>query len=379
MRQPSDHGDRAMKVNAKHGVVVWKVKRPPHNQVGQRNPPISTSSDARSTLLTAANGPKASPPPTRKAFHPFADIFPMLGEDRLQELARDINSRGLLDHIMLHEGQILDGRCRYVACEIAGVEPQFQDYVGDDPLSFVVSRNLHRRHLTESQRAVVAARLADLKPGANQHTPGLPIGRAADLLNVGTRTVARAREVLRRGVPELVKAVERGEVTVSAATDICAKPEAEQREIVTTAPDTGTNGKNQKARRKGRRLKQKQHDTDRDDMVPAAEVEHLKAELAVANERQRQLTQELENERVMASRAPAVDASMKAPSDLDIPPILDRRPLSPADKLAFDAVMAAWADATALRAALVGASPVARERFIAVLRADIASSSSAAK
>jgi ParB-like chromosome segregation protein Spo0J len=91
----------------------------------------------------------------------------VLAEERLHELAQDIKDRGLLDPIMLYEGQILDGRGRYRACKIVAVQPKFEDYVGDDALSFVVSRNLHRRHLTESQRAMVAARLADLKRGAN--------------------------------------------------------------------------------------------------------------------------------------------------------------------------------------------------------------------
>ena len=144
---------------------------------------------------------------------------------------------------MLYEGQILDGRGRYRACKIAAVQPKFEDYVGDDALSFVVSRNLHRRHLTESQRAMVAARLADLKRGANQHSQGLPIGRAADLLNVGERTVARAREVLRGGVPELVTTVEAGKIAVSAAADISGMPMPGQREMVASIPGGEADGK----------------------------------------------------------------------------------------------------------------------------------------
>jgi hypothetical protein len=53
-----------------------------------------------------------------------------------------------------------------------------------DPLSYVVSLNLRRRHLSESQRAMVAAKLATLKLGDNQHSEGLPIGRRSELLNV---------------------------------------------------------------------------------------------------------------------------------------------------------------------------------------------------
>jgi N6-adenosine-specific RNA methylase IME4 len=79
---------------------------------------------------------------------------------------------------------------------------------------------------------MVAAKLATLKLGDNQHSEGLPIGRSSELLNVGERTVARAREVQEHGTPELVSAVERGAVSVSAAADVAALPAQEQREIV---------------------------------------------------------------------------------------------------------------------------------------------------
>lgn len=81
---------------------------------------------------------------------------------------------------------------------------------------FVVSLNLKRRHLTESQRGMVASRLAKMPVGANQHSEGLPIGRASNMLNVGKRTVARAKEVTEKGAPELIAAVDAGEASVSA-------------------------------------------------------------------------------------------------------------------------------------------------------------------
>ena len=110
---------------------------------------------------------------------------------------------------------------------------RFEPYSGDDPVSYVVSLNLRRRHLNESQRAMVAAKLATLRDGQRADlVEGLPIGRASELLNVGERSVARAREVIDRGVPELQQAVERGHVSVSAAADVASKPVEEQRQIV---------------------------------------------------------------------------------------------------------------------------------------------------
>jgi hypothetical protein len=103
--------------------------------------------------------------------------------------------------ITLHEGKILDGRNRHRACEIAGVFPAFVEYIGADPLGFVVSHNLHRRHLTESQRGMVAAKLANLEDGqradrvAGSIDAPRPLDRtaAAEMLNVGESTVTRAR------------------------------------------------------------------------------------------------------------------------------------------------------------------------------------------
>src|SRR4029077_1311698 len=101
------------------------------------------------------------------------------------ELVADVKTNGLHEPIVVFEEKILDGRNRYRACQAAGVEPTYTTYQGDDPLALVISLNLKRRHLNESQRAMVAARLATLRDGQRaDHVEGLPIGRASDLLNV---------------------------------------------------------------------------------------------------------------------------------------------------------------------------------------------------
>jgi len=153
-------------------------------------------------------------------FHPVAGIFPLPRKDELRALADDIADHGLCEPIVTLEGQILDGRCRYLACKMAAVDPLFESHVGDDPIAYVLSRNFHRRHLTQPQRVMVAARLANLKLGANQHSEGMPIGAASKLLNVSERSVARAKQIICRGTPELVQAVESGEVSLLAGTQI---------------------------------------------------------------------------------------------------------------------------------------------------------------
>lgn len=101
--------------------------------------------------------------------------------------------------------------------------------MGEDALAFVVSHNLVRRHLSESQRGMIGARVATIKNGSNRYTLGSSIDEpristqtrdaAAAQLNVGTATVDRARRVIRDGVEELVHAVDSGEVSVNAAVD----------------------------------------------------------------------------------------------------------------------------------------------------------------
>jgi hypothetical protein len=94
-------------------------------------------------------------------------------------LAEDIKQNGLQNAITLCEGKILDGRNRFEACRIAGVEPEYETFDGDDPLKAVISLNLMRRHLDESQRAVIASRVANMT-----RTDTLKHGsRSADLPN----------------------------------------------------------------------------------------------------------------------------------------------------------------------------------------------------
>ena len=111
-------------------------------------------------------------------FHEYANIYRMLPEIELAKLAQDIKEKGQLLPITSYEEQILDGRNRYKACLIAGVDPRIEEYTGDDPLGLVASLNDHRRHDTENERAMVGARMANLKVGVNQHTPmGAPATR----------------------------------------------------------------------------------------------------------------------------------------------------------------------------------------------------------
>lgn len=93
--------------------------------------------------------------------HEYCLIFPPMTEAEFEGLKQSIAEIGLLEKIMLYEGQILDGKERYRACLAVGVEPQFEDFEGDDEkaLAFCLSANLYRQHVTPSQCAAMEAEL----------------------------------------------------------------------------------------------------------------------------------------------------------------------------------------------------------------------------
>lgn len=176
-------------------------------------------------------------------FHPIAELFPMMQGREFEELVEDVRSHGLLEPVWLYEGKVLDGRNRMRACNASGLDPEFREYDGDDPVGFVVSLNLHRRHLNESQRAMVGRNMATMKvgnpTGSNQYKrnqSNLPNsmsnGQVAELLNVSESSIKSAKKVNSRGIPELARKVEEGKVKVSVAADVANLPENQQEVIV---------------------------------------------------------------------------------------------------------------------------------------------------
>jgi hypothetical protein len=93
-------------------------------------------------------------------FHPVANIFPMISpSSEFKELKEDITKNGLLEPIYTYKNQIIDGRNRYLACKEVGIDPVFIKWSkvnGTSLIGFVLSLNLKRRHLNQSQKAMVA-------------------------------------------------------------------------------------------------------------------------------------------------------------------------------------------------------------------------------
>ena len=187
--------------------------------------------------------------------HPLSDLFPLMQGEAYEALVNDIRTNGQRDAIVLFEGMVLDGRNRQRACAELDLTPKTKAFHGKDPLAYVISVNLHRRQLDESQRAMVATKIETMKHGgargvqdANLH---LARADAARIVNVSTRTVADAKKVRDKGTKELVEAVEQGKVAVSLAAKVAELPKDQQRKLV-NADEGELRGAVKKARRADR-------------------------------------------------------------------------------------------------------------------------------
>lgn len=172
-------------------------------------------------------------------FHPVSEIFPSMPPAEFDALVGDITANGLREPIHIMGDSVVDGRHRYRACLQAGVEPQFVVVPdGTDLNALVISLNLRRRHLDESQRAMVAARLANLPLGSNQHAQICAPSQdsAAEMLNVSRRTVQHARAVLEHGAPELATAVDSGVIAVSSAAALSRLTVDAQQAVLSRTP-----------------------------------------------------------------------------------------------------------------------------------------------
>jgi hypothetical protein len=176
-------------------------------------------------------------------FHPIANAFPLMEGDAFRELVEDVRKNGQQQPILTYEGRILDGRNRYRACLEAGEEPWTEPWQGKSPVEAVLSLNLHRRHLSSSQRAVVAERmLPHLEAEARKRKTGRPksgekvtqrigevrhegeaVQQAARLTGTN-REYVRSAAKLREEDPDALARVERGEATLSAVKKEREKP-----------------------------------------------------------------------------------------------------------------------------------------------------------
>lgn len=180
--------------------------------------------------------------------HPAADLFPMMSGEELESLADDIKRNGLRERVIMWrpsnrdedrgECCLLDGRNRLTAMEMAGIDPfrgsrrivaakyalhvvgayyaldpttgerktkpspwRGQDSDGicvGDAYRFVVSANIHRRHLTSEQKRALIAELLKAQPGKSNRA-------IAKQAKADDKTVGSVRKQLERTaeIPQL--------------------------------------------------------------------------------------------------------------------------------------------------------------------------------
>jgi N6-adenosine-specific RNA methylase IME4 len=176
-----------------------------------------------------------------KKYHPLANVFPLMKGAEYEALKRDIAENGLLEKIRLHrDGSIVDGRNRYRACIDVGVEPEFTTWDGDDSelLGYILSLNLHRRHLNSGQLAIVAlevekelAKLAKKRQAHGKTAPGKRFSseiekrsepthaakQAAAMVGTNNSYVSQAKK-LAAEAPDLLDEVREGNLSLPKAT-----------------------------------------------------------------------------------------------------------------------------------------------------------------
>ena len=154
-------------------------------------------------------------------YHEYATLLPAMSEEELEAMKEDIRTNGIHTPIVMHGGKILDGRHRYEAAISIGMDikdiPFTELPKSEDPMSYAVGANLHRRHLNPSQRALVVAKFSIQDKQKNRTSADK---YKAEFMNVSLPSVSHAKKVLKKGTSEIISAIENGEISVSDAAKI---------------------------------------------------------------------------------------------------------------------------------------------------------------
>ncbi|KVH51201.1 hypothetical protein [Burkholderia diffusa] len=198
-------------------------------------------------------------------FHPICECVPDMAPAEFTLLVEDIRRTGRIREPLVVIGhQILDGRHRYKAHLETGVAfttREFDPAADGDPVDFVRSRTMHRS-LSASQRALMSMRLnafteekalaqerkkqgnrlgADIANGKRSRAerrasePDINAGRAIEKIAQQTgaspRMIQRAQKLLVKGHPDLVKAVDSGQLTLTEVETYLDLPQTDQARI----------------------------------------------------------------------------------------------------------------------------------------------------
>jgi len=192
-------------------------------------------------------------------YHELAKAFPQLQGEAFDELVADVKENGLREAITTHEGKILDGVNRHRACEKAGVKAEFTQLQGHvDPVGFVISMNLKRRHLSVQQRASIGSdilKYAKDHPESKANRPEEPTeaeclnsditptseAEVAEVMNVPRSSVALVSKIKREGTIALNKAITDDRISLSAAERALKLSPEDQDEVASQKTKSAAN------------------------------------------------------------------------------------------------------------------------------------------
>ena len=169
--------------------------------------------------------------------HPLSKAFPLPTQSEFDALRDDIRDHGQRHAIVVYQDMILDGWTRFRACNELGIDPIIEEYGGNDPAGYVLSCNLHRRHLSASQRAGAIVACNEWRSGAGrpkkesgnvaQLTP--TSAQMAETAQVSERTIKDAKTAHSAGFESDIRD---GKTTVSEAANLARKaPEVAARVV----------------------------------------------------------------------------------------------------------------------------------------------------
>jgi len=175
--------------------------------------------------------------------HYLSEIAGDMEPEEFKALIDSIDEQGVLEPIMLWEGKVLDGWHRYQACvELSIKKFPLREYEGDDPAGYVYAKDL-RKHRSVSERAMFIAKLVDwngkfgrpskvVDEAKVRRAASFTIDQAAESAGVSPRSMVRAKSIVANGTPEVIAAVESGEMGLEEAAEVVKQEPEQQREAV---------------------------------------------------------------------------------------------------------------------------------------------------
>src|ERR1700730_4502997 len=172
--------------------------------------------------------------------HPAAEMFPLMSEPELRELGEDIKKNGLASRVVMWRDQesekdfVLDGRNRLDAMARASLDLDINKHfewrisTKTDPYEYVISANIHRRHLTAEQKDELIAKLLKATPEKSNRQIAKTVGKSHP-------HVAKVRK-------KLEKSGDVETVTTSIDTKGRRQPARRLKHANPDCPDCGGNG-----------------------------------------------------------------------------------------------------------------------------------------